>query len=140
MNARLTRLETSDEGTFGILTYTFGHLFTGELPWRGNAKGESCIPTGTYNVLMRVSPRFGRCYHIEAVPERTNILLHNGNWCGDDHLGFKTHVDGCILLGLSRGSLEGQHAVFSSRRARHKFEAEMGGKPFELEIVEQYLT
>jgi hypothetical protein len=137
---KLIRLETSDEGTFGLLLYDHNRfLFTGELPWRGNEKGKSCIPTGTYQVQMRTSHRFGRCYEIQDVSERTHILLHNGNWCGDDELGFRTHVDGCVLLGLSRGRLDGQNAVFSSRRARHKFEAEMDGRPFELEIMEQYL-
>ncbi len=136
----LVRTETSDEGTFGILTYEHGYLFTGELPWRGNARGQSCIPTGLYHVFMRASNRFGRAYEVANVEHRTAILLHNGNFCGDDTLGFKTHVDGCILLGLSRGKLDGQHAVFSSRRARRRFEDEMAGTGFTLEIVEQYLT
>jgi hypothetical protein len=137
--AKLIRLETSDEGTFGILLYGTRHLFTGELPWRSNARGASCINTGVYSVRMRTSPRFGRCYEIQNVGDRSHILLHNGNFCGDDALGFKTHVDGCILLGLDRGRLDGQSAVFSSRRARHRFENEMDGAPFELEISEQYL-
>ena len=137
---KLIRLETGDQGTFGLLLYSDNYLFTGELPWRNNTKGESCIPTGVYQVRMRISPRFGRCYEIQDVPERTNILLHNGNWSGDDSLGFKTDVDGCILYGLNRGILDGQWAVFSSRRARRKFETEMAGAPFELEIMEQYLT
>ena len=136
---KLIRTETSDEGTFGFLFYDGRFLCTGELPWRDNRRGESCIPAGVYQVRMRTSPRFGRAYEILDVPGRTHILLHNGNYCGDDSLGFKTHVDGCILVGSSRGKLDGQHAVFSSRRARHKFENEMGGAPFELEIIEEYL-
>jgi hypothetical protein len=135
----LIRTETSDEGTFGVLVYDHGYLFTGELPWRGNARGQSCIPAGLYHVFMRASRRFGKVYEIANVEDRTAILLHNGNWCGDDLLGFKTHVDGCILLGLSRGKLDGQNAVFSSRRARRKFEDEMAGEGFTLEIMEQYL-
>lgn len=137
---KLIRTETSDEGTFGVLMYDRRYLFTGELPWRNNERGQSCIPAGLYQVFMRTSPRFGRCYEIQDVPGRTHILLHNGNWCGDDVLGFKTHVDGCVLVGLSRGVLSGQRAVFASRRARHRLEAEMGGAPFELEIVEEYLV
>lgn len=136
---KLIRTETSDQGTFGLLVYGDRFLCTGELPWRNNERGKSCIPTGVYNVQMRVSPKFGRCYEVRGVEGRTHILLHNGNWAGDSSMGFKTHVDGCILLGLSRGKLDSQHAVFSSRRARHKFEAEMGGESFELEIMEQYL-
>ena len=136
---KLIRMETSDQGTFGLLVYGDRVLFTGELPWRNNERGKSSIPTGVYQVRLRTSPRFGQCYEIQDVPGRSHIWLHNGNWCGDSELGFKTHVDGCVLLGLSRGKLDRQNAVFSSRRARHKFEAEMGGAPFELEIMEQYL-
>jgi len=136
---KLIRTETGDEGTFGILMYGSRHMFTGELPWRDNTRGESCIPAGVYEVFMRSSGRFGRVYEIKDVPDRSAILLHNGNFCGDDHLGFKTHVDGCILVGLGRGRLDFQNAVFSSRRARHKLEAEMGGAPFQLEITEEYL-
>jgi len=137
---KIIRLETSDEGTFGVLLYSTRFLFTGELPWRDNRRGESCIPCGTYEVVMRTSPRFGRCYEVQDVPGRSHILLHNGNFCGDDTMGFDTHVDGCILLGLNRGKLNDQCAVFSSRRARHKFENEMGGAPLELEIIEEYLA
>lgn len=136
---KLIRLETSDEGTFGILMYGGRYLLTGELPWRNNLRGHSCIPKGHYIVQMRTSPRFGRCYQLLDVEERTHILFHNGNFCGDTLLGLKTHVNGCILLGLSRGKLDRQNAVFSSRRARHRFENEVGGKDFELEIVEEYL-
>lgn len=136
---KLIRTETGDEGTFGLLLYDGRVLYTGELPWRDNERGKSCIPAGIYDVFMRVSSRFGRVYEVKDVTGRTAILLHNGNWCGDDALGFKTHVDGCILLGLDRGRLDGQNAVFSSRRARHKIEAEMGGAPFKLEITEHYL-
>jgi hypothetical protein len=136
---KLIRTETGDEGTFGILIYSHGVLFTGELPSRGNARGKSCIPAGVYTVSMRLSPRFGKCYEVEDVPERTHILLHNGNWCGDESMGFRADVDGCILVGLSRDKLDGQSAVLTSRKARRKLEIEMGGAPFELEIEEQYL-
>ena len=137
---KLIRTETSDQGTFGILTYDHRHVFTGELPWRNNERGNSCIPAGVYQVQMHTSPRFGRCYEVKDVPERTDILLHHGNWCGDDLLGFRTNVDGCILLGFGRGKLDNQNAVLNSRRACHKFENDMDRKDFELEIVEEYMT
>lgn len=137
---KLIRTETSDEGTFGILVYDHRVVFTGELPWRDNKRGESCIPAGVYQVQMHTSPRFGRCYEIKDVPGRTDILLHNGNWCGDDTMGFRANVDGCVLLGLRRGPLDGQRAVLNSKRARHKFENDMNGKDFELEITEEYFV
>ena len=136
---KLIRTETGDEGTFGILLYDLCPFFTGELPDRANLRGKSCIPAGVYEVQMRTSPRFGRAYEIKDVDGRSHILFHNGNWCGDEDLGYRSHVDGCILLGLERGKLDGQSAVLSSRRARHRFEAEMGAAPFTLEIEEAYL-
>lgn len=133
----LIRTEQSDEGTFGILVY--GNrpgewVRTGELPWRDNERSVSCIPAGTYPVFMRISSRFGKCYEV-TVPGRSDILLHSGNYCGDSALGFKSDVEGCILLGSKRGKLGGQQVVLSSRIARDKFQKHMTWQPFELEVV-----
>lgn len=141
----LQRLETGDEGTFGKLTLPDdlgGHVFaTGELPWRDNAKGKSCIPAGTYLCKWHVSPKFGPCYIVTDVGGRSFILIHKGNWCGDEDLGFKSNVDGCILLGLSRGTLtpEGmkpQLAVISSSQAIGAFNEAMKESDFELTILD----
>lgn len=135
-NVKLIRMQRSDHGTFGIVIFHGQHLFTGELPWRDNKPNYSCIPAGVYVVQVRHSPKYGKVYHVTGVDGRSYILFHQGNYCGDRLLGFKTNVQGCILLGRKRGRLGGQRAVLSSRPARRRFETEMGMKPFKLEVID----
>jgi hypothetical protein len=131
----LFRVESGNEGTFGILVYPGGYLYTGELPWRQNKPNISRIPGGRYTVRMRISPKYGRVYEVTGVENRSYILLHQGNYCGDRALHYRTNVQGCILLGLKRGRLNGQSAVLSSRIARTRFETRMNMEPFQLEVI-----
>lgn len=63
-----------------------------ELPWNGNLRNVSCIPTGSYLVSKVVSPKFGPgTFSVNNVPGRGNILIHPGNYTRD--------IEGCILLG-----------------------------------------
>jgi hypothetical protein len=137
MDIRLYRYAHSDQGTFGVICFNGMHLFTGELPWRNNEPNYSCIPAGEYDVQVRDSPRFGRCYWVHPVSGRSYILFHSGNFCGDSRLGFRTNVQGCILLGHRRGALYGQRAVLASRTARTTFETELDFEPFRLKVIER---
>lgn len=137
----LQRVESGDEGTFGLLSFGALTLHSGELPWRDNRVGVSCIPTGVYTCTWRKSPRFGLCYHVEDVPGRTDILIHAGNYCGDEALGWSSDVNGCIILGRARGVLTNdagnmQHCVTVSRLAVGDLADAMDRQPFELEILE----
>ncbi len=67
--------------------------YTLELPNRQNQKNISCIPTGLYNVVARQSEKFGDCYHLQNVVNRSGILIHTGNFYKD--------TTGCIILGSS---------------------------------------
>lgn len=131
----LIRLSKSAHGTFGIIVFDDQHLYTGELPWKNNKPNISCIPTGKHLVHERESPKYGRVYTVE-VDGRSYILLHQGNYCGDESEGFKTHVRGCILLGMRTGTLAGQRAVLASRIARTRFERAMAFEPFILDVRE----
>jgi len=63
-----------------------------ELPWNGNQRQVSCIPTGSYLVSKTNSPKFGAgTFSVNRVPGRSNILIHPGN--------FTREIEGCILLG-----------------------------------------
>jgi len=84
-NVLLLRTESSEQGTFGILVFNDEYLHTAELPWKGNKPNISCIPEGTYQVSMRVSPKYGQCF-IVAVEGRSYILFHNGE------LGLETNL------------------------------------------------
>lgn len=134
---QLQRKESTDQGTFGRLTIGQFSCYTGELPWRDNQRGISCIPAGSYKVgwVFASEWRGGRwVYLLQDVPSRSSVLMHSGNYCGDKALGYRTHVQGCILLGEKLGWIDGQKAILLSTPMVRQFEQLMGGKLFTLEI------
>lgn len=134
--AVITRLSTADVGTFGSLMTDSGfHCRTGELPWRENQAGISCIPPGIYTCIYKYSPKHGMCYHVENVPGRTDIEIHAANFVGDITKGFKCQLMGCIAPGFAVAMLNGQQAVISSQSALWKLEEDLGRESFELTIV-----
>ena len=132
--------EASDvHGTFGRLTGEgLPALHVAEPPWRDNRRNRSCIPCGPYEVRPHVSPRFGRCLHVERVEDRSHILVHAGNVAGDVEAGLHTHTLGCLLPGMRRGHLmvrgHRQRAVLASRTAMRHLMRWAAGRPFILEI------
>lgn len=131
---QLYRLKRGDYGTMGILMAPGFTCYTLELPWKNNQRNVSCIPGGEYTVKIRISPKYGKVYHVKDVPNRSFILIHSGNWAGDTSKGLRSHVNGCILLGKSRGKLAGQPAVLNSRITVKKFMSIMNYQPFTLKI------
>lgn len=133
----LQRQDSTDEGTPGIVVMEDGWTcFSGELPWRDNASGASCVPTGIYRCRLYDSPRFGRpLYMLLAVPDRDHILIHPANYFGDDAKGKLAELDGCIALGRSFGvGTGGQKMLMDSRATVGAFMAGLGGREFELVI------
>jgi hypothetical protein len=55
------------------------------------------------------------------VPGREGILIHQGNFCGDVRIGFKSNVLGCVLVGDRLGILSGQQAVLNSTATLRRF-------------------
>ena len=99
-----------------------------ELPWRGNATNESCIPPGVYPATIYASPKRG--YDVPLLggtAPRVAIEMHVGNTRAD--------TDGCILLGSAYGLLGDQPAVLDSKGAFAAFMALVAGRPFTLTIV-----
>lgn len=136
--ANLCRMKRSDQGTRGILFFEDFNCPTLELPWRENHRNVSCIPAGDYKVKIRISPRYGQVYWVTEVPNRSFILIHSGNWAGDVKKGYKTHVNGCILLGQRRGLLVGQWAVLNSRITVKRLMLKTACEPFTLKIHESF--
>lgn len=134
----ITREPSTDDGTFGRLHVEHdGATFecdTLELPWKHNQRNISCIPLGTYPVDWSHSAKFGACYRLRDVPERAGILIHAGNFAGDRTKMRKADVEGCILLGMFRGTLGGQRMIARSRHAVAAFVEFLGEKPFRLVI------
>lgn len=137
---RLIRNPSTEQGTFGVLILEDGTKYqTAELPWRDNERKVSCIPDGTYKVALVNSPRFGRVYGLADVPGRSHILIHAGNFAGNVERGWVSDVEGCILLGTTRGLLKNvkgnaQQAVTSSKPALADFMHRMAGAPFDLTV------
>lgn len=134
----LCRTARSDQGTEGILLAGGFSCKTLELPWRDNQRQISCIPPGKYKVNIRNSNKYGRVYWVRKVPDRTYILIHSGNYAGDKEKNYKTHVQGCILLGKVHGFLGGQRAVLNSRITVRRFMDEMRYNEFELNVLESF--
>ena len=130
----LYRSRRSSHGTEGFLVAGNFTCFTLELPWKNNKPNISCIPKGEYEVVIRISPRRGKTYHVTQVEGRSYILIHSGNFAGDESKGLKTHVKGCILLGKYHGSLENQRAVLQSRLTIGAFMNFLDYHPFHLTI------
>lgn len=81
-------------GQLDVWDKEFNHVYkcyTLELADRQNQKRISCIPTGNYVVKSHVSPKFGKCFWIQDVPNRSAILIHSGT--------YHNHSLGCILVG-----------------------------------------
>lgn len=60
-----------------------------ELPWKGNLRGESCIPEGRYGLRLRTSEKYGTHFEVLSVPARLYILIHPAN-------NALTELKGCI--------------------------------------------
>ena len=104
-------------------------IFTCELSWCFNIKNKSCIPDGVYEVIKHKSPRFGKCFKVLDVPERTDILIHAGNT-------FK-NTEGCLLVGLMAGTLKEEEAVLYSKKALNLM-LEILPEKFKLHIINKF--
>lgn len=100
-NLRLER-ECLEERTLGKL-YINKEFFcsTIEDKYRDLSKekkvyGETCIPFGTYKVIINMSPKYGRLMpRLLDVPHFEGILIHSGNTEQDSA--------GCIIVGKRSG-------------------------------------
>lgn len=107
---------------------------TGELPWKDNKTSISCIPIGEYLCMPYSSAKYPNVYEVTNVPNRKYILIHQGNYCGDISKGYKSDVNGCILVGDRIGMLNKQLSILNSKNTLNKFKSIMGNNPFKLVI------
>lgn len=117
-------------GTLELFDATGKSIFkckTLELPWLKNKTKVSCIPTGTYKVIARTSPKYGLHYHIQDVPDRSFILIHHGN--------YYTDILGCILVGKAHTDINGDKlADVTSSKVTLKELLKLAPDGFNLEI------
>ncbi len=71
--------------------------------------GVTAIPTGTYEVILNMSPKFERILpRILDVPGFTGVLIHPGNWPKD--------TDGCVLTAGSISKTMGRSSTVALRK------------------------
>ena len=104
MEARIVRLEQSEQGALGVLLIE-QTIFSFTLEPDVNDKGKLYIPQGCYHCQRFHGNKWPNTFEI-VVPGHTAVLFHSGN----------TEADtlGCILLGSSTGKLKGNRAVLNS--------------------------
>ena len=112
MEITLERFCYHPEGTLGVLTVGGEEFYTVERPWEENLPRISCIPEGEYEMKRRKSPKFGWCWEVKDVPNRTYILFHSAN--------FPDELQGCIAPGISL--MTDRIAVSRSRDAMKEIE------------------
>lgn len=101
MKLELIRLYKKDAYTIGKL-YVDGQYFCDtledkvrDLSSEKKIHGKTAIPTGNYEIIINVSPRFGRKLpRLLDVPGFEGILIHRGNTPED--------TAGCILIGENK--------------------------------------
>ena len=115
----IDRIDQNDYQTEGFLRVYEGERLvfdckTLELPWRNNQRRISRIPDGRYQAILHHSPRFGESIWIQGVPNRSEILIHLGNYNRD--------TLGCILVGSDFADIDGdgQYDVIASRQTMLK--------------------
>ncbi|MBU0626833.1 hypothetical protein KKH82_05460 [Patescibacteria group bacterium] len=119
----LNRYEKNEDGIFGELIKDDEKIcLTLEHP-------ELAIPAGKYICIKHTSPKFGKVFKVNFVPDRTDILIHRGN--------TKKDTSGCILLGMSEGKLDGLQGILSSSVAFMKFMGKVT-EDFNLLITDSY--
>ena len=108
----LVRTKYAADHVSGVL-YVGGKIFhTIERAWLDNQQNISCIPLGEYQCAQLPrsgSGKYRDVYHVQNVPGRGGILIHNGNLASDSK--------GCIILGKKAGVLSGKPAVLNSKSA-----------------------
>jgi hypothetical protein len=125
----LTRGYQSNTETIGMLQIKgvpHKPIYTLENPWEFNKPYISCIPIGQYVCSPFSGNKYKAVYQVNDVKNRSYILLHSGNLPKD--------TSGCIILGLSAGTLRGEPAVLESRKAVDYFKSLIGHNDFVLRI------
>lgn len=142
MRLRLERKYFKEDYTIGNL-YVDGEFFSNTLEDKnrdlnkngkfdnGEAKvyGQTCIPFGTYRIIVNMSPKFGReLPRLLDVPHFEGILIHRGN--------SPENTLGCILVGENK--VKGKvinSTPYEERLVRMMKESLSRGEDITIEIV-----
>ena len=92
-----------------------------ELPDRDNQSNISCVPDGTYNVVLEHSPRFNMdLWELKGVPNRSECKIHSAN--------YAHQLNGCIAPGSGHTDIDGDGVldVTNSKATLEAFHNAMG--------------
>lgn len=126
----IKRTEHSDKcirGELKIDGLDHNSIYTLENPKR-NSKEDSCIPAGNYQCSPFSGTKYKDVYEVKNVPDRTAILIHNGN--------VEKDTLGCILVGSSLGEVSGEPAVLNSKKTLDYLRSLLGKEDFDLTILD----
>lgn len=116
--------------TLGMLTIVgvrHEPIYTLENPLRETIV-DSRISDGEFECIPYSGTKFKDVYLLKDVPERTDILIHAGN--------FESDTRGCILVGLSAASAPtGEPMILESRQAMRIFRELIGDESFILTLL-----
>ena len=93
-----------------------------ERGWRDNQTGVSCIPLGTYQVVLEYSDRFKTdLWEIKGVPGRSECKFHAAN--------YWHQLNGCVALGdgLDDINNDGYNDVLNSKKTMKAFHEALNG-------------
>ena len=120
MKILIERADYGDKQTIGklyllnSLNEVIEEFWSLELPNKDNQRRISCIPEGVYKARKHKSPKHGLSLWLQDVPNRSEILIHKGN--------YHTDILGCILIGSDLADInrDGYLDVINSKNSINK--------------------
>tara|TARA_R110000796_G_scaffold58965_7_gene135867 strand:+ start:235 stop:675 length:441 start_codon:yes stop_codon:yes gene_type:complete len=94
-----------------------------ERGWRDNESRVSCVPIGTYTVVLEYSNRFKKdLWELKNVDNRSECKFHSAN--------YWFQLNGCIALGRSLADInnDGYQDVTSSKSTMKSFHKALKGE------------
>ena len=129
MNARLVRLEMTDQGTLGVLLLN-KEIFCSTLEPDASDPNKPRIPAGEYTCKRFHGIKWPDTFEV-PVKGHTAVLFHSGNTEADTRM--------CVLLGATTGKLKGNRAVLNSGNTFKEFMYKMYNiMEFPLTIEDNY--
>jgi hypothetical protein len=129
MTIYIQRTYQNDKQTLGVCTI-YDELnrpfFSGlslERGWLDNQTNISCVPLGTYKVVLEYSNKFDKeLWELKNVPNRSECKFHSANYWYD--------LNGCISLGsrLLDIDKDGYYDIANSTNTMLSFHKVLGSK------------
>ena len=129
MLIRINRTWQDDNQTLGSCTVhnsNYKPVFSSlclERGWRNNEQGVSCIPSGTYKVVLEYSDRFKTVlWEVKGVPNRSEVKFHAAN--------YFFQLEGCLALGSGLADInnDGYNDVVNSKNTMKGFHNALNGE------------